>query len=60
MGKIYDWLAAPGRNGPIADVAPTQTVVRLHNSGHDKTPLSELSEVYSKSNDSLKNMTGYV
>ncbi|KAM3521539.1 hypothetical protein NHJ13051_006188 [Beauveria bassiana] len=60
MGKIYDWLAAPGRKGPIADVAPTQAVVRLHNSGNDKMPMSELSEVYSKSNDSLKNITGYV
>lgn len=62
MGKIYDWLAAPGKKGPIADAAPTQVVARLpgNDSGNEKTVMDEVTAVDSKSSDSVHNVTGYV
>ncbi|ATY63839.1 low affinity iron [Cordyceps militaris] len=62
MGKIYNWLAAPGKKGPIADAAPTQIVARLPGSDscNDKTALAEVTEVLSKEDDSVHNVTGYV
>ncbi|OAA61410.1 Low affinity iron permease, Fet4 [Cordyceps fumosorosea ARSEF 2679] len=61
MGKIYDWLAAPGKKGPIADTAPTQVVARFPSSDSRSDKLTaEVTEVCSKSGDSVHNVTGYV
>lgn len=62
MGTIYNWLAAPGKKGPIADAAPTQIVALLpsSDSGNDKMAMSEVTKVYSKGDGSVHNVTGYV
>ncbi|TQV98807.1 hypothetical protein V2A60_007495 [Cordyceps javanica] len=63
MGKIYEWLAAPGKKGPIADAAPTQIVAHLPGSdlsGNEKMAMMGVTEVCSKSSDSVHNVTGYV
>lgn len=62
MGRFYDWLAAPGKKGPIADAAPTQIAARLpgSDSGNDKLAVTDVTEVYSKDSNSVQNVTGYV
>lgn len=62
MGKIYDWLAAPGKKGPIADAAPTQVVARLpgNDYGLGKIVVAEVTTIDTKGSDSVHNVTGYV
>ncbi|KAJ6786756.1 hypothetical protein PWT90_02012 [Aphanocladium album] len=62
MGRFYNWLAAPGKKGPIADAAPTQVVAHLPeiHSNNEKMVSAEVTQVPSKGISSVQNVTGYV